>query len=81
MCIVMCAPEWWWMEKFRVSLGALFFNGQTSQIFNSPLYVDVIKNEIANLKIVIKNREGKLALFLTNPLSLTLHFKAYPFSI
>lgn len=81
MCIVMCAPEWWWIGEVQSVLRRIVFNGQTSQIFHSPLYVDVIKNEIANLEIVIKNREGKLALFLTNPLSLTLHFKAYPFSI
>lgn len=62
-------------------LRRIVFNGQTPQIFNSPLYVDVIKNEITNLEIVIRNRKGNLASFLTNPLSLTLHFKAYPFSI
>lgn len=62
-------------------LRRIVFNGQTPQIFNSPLYVDVIKNEITNLEIVIRNREGNLASFLTNPLSLTLHIKAYPFSI
>lgn len=62
-------------------LRRIVFNGQTPQIFNSPLYVDVINNEITNLEIVIRNREGNLASFLTNPLSLTLHFKAYPFSI
>lgn len=33
-------------------LRRIVFNGQTPQIFNSPLYVDVIKNEITNLEIV-----------------------------
>ena len=50
-----------------------------SQSFDSPYYVPVSRKEIRDIEINIRDEKGKLATFLKNPVTVTLHFKSYPF--
>jgi len=50
-----------------------------TQSFNNPQYLPVNKSELRELEIYIKDMKGNFATFLKKPVSLTLHFKSYPF--
>lgn len=54
-------------------------SGKWTQIFDSLFYVSVNKSEIRELEIYIKDGKDTLATFLKKPVSITLHFKSYPF--
>lgn len=47
--------------------------------FRHTSYVSVIKNELFDIEFYITDEHGDRASFLTRPVTLTLHFKAYPF--
>ena len=48
-----------------------------SNSFNWLYYVPVIKYELRDIEIIIKDRDGSLATFLKRPVSVTLHFMKY----
>jgi len=50
-----------------------------TQAFDTPQYVSVNKSEIRDLEIYITDDQGNLASFLKQPVTITFHFKAYPF--
>lgn len=47
--------------------------------FQHISYVPVIKNELFDIEFYITDEHGDKPPFLTRPVSLTLHFKSYPF--
>lgn len=47
--------------------------------FKHPCYVSVIKHELFDIEFYIKDEHRDKASFLNQPLTLTLHFKAYLF--
>lgn len=51
------------------------FRRQFSNSFNWLFYVPVIKNEIREIEIIIKDAKDNIASFLTKPICVTLHFK------
>ena len=53
--------------------------GNWSQSFNPPFYVPVNTSETRELEILIRDSQGELASFLKKPVTVTLHFRAYPF--
>lgn len=53
--------------------------GNWSQTFDSPYYVPVRKSDIRDLEINIKTGKGDLASFVKGRVTITLHFKQYPF--
>jgi len=53
--------------------------GNCTQSFNTPQYVPVNKSEIRELEIYIKDAKGNFSTFLKKPVTVTLHFKSYPF--
>lgn len=50
-----------------------------SQTFDSPFYITVNKSEIRDIEILIKTGKGDFASFLTDRVTITLHFRQYPF--
>ncbi len=44
-------------------------------IFNPPIYLPLKKNEIFEIEFHIKDETGNDALFLTQPISMTIHLK------
>jgi hypothetical protein len=50
-----------------------------SNIFDTPFYLPLTKNEFQELEFVIKTTDGELASFINSPVHITLHFKRYPF--
>lgn len=54
-------------------------NGLWKHIFNPTFYLTVSKSQINNIEFSIKTDTNKFASFLTQPVTLTLHFKHYPF--
>ena len=53
--------------------------GNWVQTLHNPQYVLVNTTEIRDLEIYIKDGKDKLATFLKKPVTVTLHFKSYPF--
>lgn len=53
--------------------------GKWTQTFDLPYYVSTNKSELRELEIYIKDGKGNLATFLRKPVSVTIHFKSYPF--
>jgi hypothetical protein len=47
--------------------------------FDNLLYISTIKSEVFDIKFYLTDENGDLAKFLTQSVSLTLHFKSYPF--
>jgi len=47
--------------------------------FDNLLYISTIKSEVFDIEFYLTDENGDLGTFLTQPVSLTLHFKAYPF--
>ena len=52
--------------------------GNWSQTFDTPQYASVNKTDIRDLEVFIRDGKGNLASFLKKPVTLVLHFKAYP---
>lgn len=53
--------------------------GFWNSMFNPVFYLTVRKSEIYDIEFYIKSDKDQFATFLTQPVTLTLHFKAYPF--
>ena len=47
--------------------------------FDNLLYISTIKIEVFDIEFYLTDENGDLAKFLPQPVSLTLHFKSYPF--
>lgn len=47
--------------------------------FDNLLYISTIKIEVVDMEFYLTDENGDLAKFLPQPVSLTLHFKSYPF--
>lgn len=54
-------------------------NGSWMNIFQPVFYLTVNKTQIYDIEFYIKTDSNQLASFLSSPVTLTLHFKAYPF--
>jgi len=53
--------------------------GSWTQSFDTPQYFSITKSEIRDLEIHIKDVKGNFASFLKKPVTITLHFRQYPF--
>lgn len=53
--------------------------GNWTSNFTNPQYVSVKQNEIYDIDMYITDKNNNLASFLNQPVTLTLHFKSYPF--
>lgn len=60
-------------------LRRLYTDDHCYYVFELPHYVDVIKTEVNVIEIQIRDDTGQIVTLLTQPVSLTLQFKAYPF--
>lgn len=49
------------------------------KIYNPIFYTDVKKTQIYDVEIYIKDDTNELATYLKEPVTITLHFKSYPF--
>lgn len=50
-----------------------------SQSFDTPYYIPVKKTDVRDIELFIKTGKGEYASFLTDRVTVTLHFKQYPF--
>ena len=57
------------LRKVNTAMRRTFSNS-----FNWLYYVRVIKSEIRDIEITLKDSSGALATFLTRPVTITLHF-------
>ena len=57
----------------------LINKGIVNKDFNSLWYVPVKFSEIRDIEIYINDKHNQCPSFLKDPLTLTLHFKSYPF--
>ena len=53
--------------------------GKWTQEFLHPHYITVNKSEIRDIEFYIKSKTGELLSFFKKPVTLTLHFRSYPF--
>ena len=53
--------------------------GYWAEIYELPNYVPVKRSEITDIEFYIKDEAGNYASLLTNPVSITLHFRSFPF--
>jgi hypothetical protein len=53
--------------------------GEWIESFWQLYYIDVNKSQVFDFEIYITDRSFKLATFLKKPVSITLHFRQYPF--
>lgn len=53
--------------------------GNWTNIYHQLYYENVNKTHIFDIEIYITDRSLRLATFLTKPLTITLHFRQYPF--
>ena len=51
----------------------------TNIIFTSPYYIPVKTSQLQQIQIYIKDRSGNLVSFQQEQVSLTLHFKKFPY--
>ena len=56
-------------------------NTNKNKIFTSLYYIPVVKGEFNEIEIQIKNEKGALANYLKEPVTLLLHFRAFPFYV
>lgn len=47
--------------------------------FDQLAYIPVVKSEIRDIEFFITDMQGSHASFLKNPVSITLHFRSYPY--
>lgn len=55
--------------------------GNWTHKYSTPYYVNVNKSQIFEMEIYITNRQSEDASFLKQPVTLTLHFRQYPFFV
>lgn len=53
--------------------------GILNKEFSTLMYVNVNKSDISEIEFYIRDEQFNVASFLTQPLTVTLHFKSYPF--
>ena len=53
--------------------------GYWAEIYELPNYVPVKRSEIIDIEFYIKDEAGNYTSLLTNPVSITLHFRSFPF--
>ena len=53
--------------------------GYWAEIYELPNYVPVKRSEITDIEFYIKDEAGNYTSLLTNPVSITLHFRSFPF--
>ena len=54
-------------------------SGRWTQECINHQYISINKSEIRDIEFSIRNKKGELASFLQNPVTITLHFRSYPF--
>ena len=52
---------------------------KTNIIFTTPYYIPLKVSQLQQIKIYIKNRKGDPVSFQTEEVTLTLHFKKFPY--
>jgi len=55
--------------------------GNWTHKYSTPYYVNVNKSQIFEMEFYITNRQSEYASFLKQPVTLTLHFRQYPFFV
>ena len=48
-------------------------------VYNTLYYIPVVKTELNEIEVVLKKETGVVADNLKNPVTLVIHFRAYPF--
>ena len=60
----------------RVFLGE---NKDSNIIYTSPYYIPLKTDQLQQIYIYITDRDGNLASYLNGPISVTVHFKKFPY--